>query len=73
MNNAFKHLDPSSTKIYQATVVYNFETDVCCVPLKVRNGYVIEHHGPVAPWVRGQHIDTLKNYFIKIEPIRWIG
>jgi hypothetical protein len=74
-NSAFKHLDPSATKIYQATVVYGFETKTQCLMLKVKNGYVVEtplyHKNKMKwSWIRGQHVDTLADFFIKIMPLR---
>ena len=70
-NNAFKHLDPSATKIYQSIVVYGFEADEVCLFCKVKNGYVVETPTIKSMrWIRGQHIETLKPFFLNIKPLR---
>jgi hypothetical protein len=71
MNYSFRHLDPSATKVYRGTVLYGIEDDDICHLLRVKGGYVVET--PVTDkWIRGQHIDTLKNYFTTIKPLRII-
>lgn len=72
MNYSFRHLDPSTTKVYRGTVLYGFEAEAVCLLLRVKNGYVVETPEQGAPWIRGQHIDTLKPYFNQIKPIRII-
>jgi hypothetical protein len=74
-SNAFKHLDPSATKIYQSIVLYGFEADEVCLLLKVKNGYVVEtplyHRNKTEwSWIRGQHIETLKPFFLNIMALR---
>jgi hypothetical protein len=70
-SNAFKHLDPSATKIYQSIVVYGFEADEVCLFCKVKNGYVVETPTITSyRWIRGQHIETLKPFFLNIMPLR---
>jgi len=71
-SNSFQHLDPSSTKTYQTTVLYSFELTDVCLLVKVRSGYVVETPKQL-PWIRGQHIDTLKEFFIAITPVKWLG
>jgi hypothetical protein len=67
----FGHLDPSSTKIYQSTVIYGFEADDVCLLVKVRGGYVVQTPEiQNYKWIRGQHIDTLAEFFTKIMPLR---
>lgn len=69
----FKHLDPSSTRIYQSTVVYGFETDVLCLMIKVRGGYVVQTpEMQKYKWIRGQHIETLAPFFVKIMPVQYV-
>jgi hypothetical protein len=68
---AFKHLDPSATKIYQATVVYGFEADDVCLMIKVKGGYVVQTPDVQKyKWIRGQHVDTLADFFQTIKPLR---
>jgi hypothetical protein len=71
INRGFRHLDPSSTKIYQSTVIYGFETDTLCLMIKVKNGYVVETP-PLGSlrWIRGQHIEILKPFFSNIIALR---
>jgi hypothetical protein len=75
MNYSFRHLDPSTTKVYRSTVLYNFETSTKCLMLRVTNGYVVETPTghPNECWIRGQHIETLGPYFEHIKPIRIIS
>lgn len=74
MNNAFRHLDPSTTKIYRGTVVYGLECAFCCMMLKVKNGYVVETPNIITmQWIRGQHIETLQQYFRQILPLRMVA
>ena len=69
-----KHLDTSSTKIYQGLVMYSFETDNVCLMIKVKGGYTVETP-PTQDykWIRGQHLDTLAPFFNDITPIRYLG
>jgi hypothetical protein len=74
-DTAFRHLDPSVTKVYQSTVLYGFEAEDICLLLRVKKGYVVEtplHHRNKTKWswIRGQHIDTLSSFFINIMPLR---
>ena len=78
MDYSFKHLDPSVTRTYRATVLYGFEAKTCCLLLRVKNGYVTEtplyHKNKMEfSWIRGQHITVLKDYFTKIHPVRIIS
>ena len=73
-DNSFRHLDPTATKIYRGTVLYGFETSYWCTMLKVRNGFVVETPPSCnEKWVRGQHIDTLRPYYEKIIPLRYVS
>ena len=69
-----RHLDTSSTKIYKGTVLYGFEHRLNpsqCQLVKVRNGYVIE--APIlCPWIRGQHIEVLEQFFKVIKPLHLV-
>ena len=72
MDNQFKHLDPSATKVYRGTVLYGIEDDDICHLIKIKGGYVVET--PVTDkWIRGQHIETLKTYFKNIKPLRLLA
>jgi len=74
VDNAFSHLDPSSTKIYRGTVLYGIEDTTQCYLVMVRNGYVIETpEYQNSKWIRGQSITTLKQFFTTLKPIRWIS
>jgi len=74
MDYSFRHLDPTTTTIYQSTVLYGFESSMVCYMLKVKKGYVVETpFRTVDKWMRGQHIDVLKRYFQKIIPLRIIS
>lgn len=73
-DNAFRHLDPSTTKVYRGTVLYGFESDTMCFLIKVKNGYVVETpEYQNSKWIRGQHIETLNQYFTQIKPLRLIA
>ena len=68
---AFEHLDPSAMKVYKSTVLYSFETIDYCIWLKVRGGYVVETPKILdIRWIRGQHVETLAEFFVKIMPLR---
>ena len=70
----FAHLDPSSTKTYDAKVVYGFELPDICLLLKVSKGYLVETPRQIdLQWCRGQHIDTLSEFFVSITPVHWLG
>jgi hypothetical protein len=69
---AFNHLDPSATKIYQSTVVYGFEDAKLCFTCRVKAGYVAQTPKVLGyRWIRGQHIDTLAQFFVTIMPLRY--
>ena len=69
-----KHLDTSTTKIYQGLVMYSFETSTVCLMVKVRGGYTCETPPTNEyKWIRGQHLDTLAPFFEQIVPIRYMG
>lgn len=78
MNYSFRHLDPSVTKTYRATVLYGFELETICFYLKVKGGYIVEtpdqqsHAAGQFGWIRGQHITTVEPWFKQIKPIRII-
>jgi hypothetical protein len=74
MNYSFRHLDSSCMPIYQSTVVYGFENATICYMLKVKKGYVVETpFETVDKWIRGQHIETLKQFFTTIKPLRMVS
>jgi hypothetical protein len=55
-------------------VKYGFEADLFCLLLNVKNGYVVET--PTEPdfkWIRGQHLETLKDHFKVMKPLRIIN
>jgi hypothetical protein len=71
LNTGFRHLDPSSPKLYTSKVTYGFEAETVCLICNVKNGYVMET--PTIKslrWIRGQHIETLKPFFVNIKPLR---
>ena len=72
--NDFRHLDPTTVKVFQSTVMYSFETPNVCLMIKVRGGYVVETPSADTAyrWIRGQHIGVLDEYFVKITPIKFI-
>ena len=77
-NFTYRHLDPSATRVYKSAVLYGFEADDTCLLLLVKNGYVTEaplfHRNKMRyTWIKGYHIDLLKNYFKSIRPLRWIS
>lgn len=70
----FQHLDPTSTFIYQQTVVYGFETDTYCFWCRVRRGYLVGRRDALPTdfqWAIGQHIDTIKDFVSNLMPL-WL-
>ena len=69
--DGFRHLDPTTVETFQHTVLYGFELIDMCLIVKVKNGWVVET--PVIQgfkWIRGQHIETLGQFFSNIKPLR---
>jgi hypothetical protein len=55
-------------------VLYGFEAEGLCLLIRVRNGYVVETP-TISPyrWIRGQHIDTLADFFTTVKPLRIVA
>ena len=71
--NDFRHLDPTTVKVYQSTVMYSFETRNVCLMIKVRGGYVVETPDVLHyRWIRGQSLQDLAEFFVAITPIKFI-
>jgi hypothetical protein len=52
-------------------VVYGFEADDVCLMIKVKGGYVVQTPDiQKYKWIRGQHVDTLADFFHNIMALR---
>jgi hypothetical protein len=52
-------------------VIYGFEADEVCLLIRVRGGYVVQTPEITKyKWIRGQHIETLAEFFHNIMPLR---
>jgi hypothetical protein len=72
--DGFKHLDPTSTKVYREhTVVYGFETGCYCFTCRVQNGYLVGKRASMpkhSEWMIGQHIDVIRDFVLNLMPLR---